>query len=59
MVCDEHGLFLEIAQAIRRLDITILKGTLENRSSTSWACFIVEVKKNMLNFVTLNLITAK
>lgn len=37
---------------IRRLDITILKGILENRSSTSWACFIVEVKKNMLNFGT-------
>ncbi|WJX81891.1 hypothetical protein P8452_64721 [Trifolium repens] len=45
MVCDEHGLFLEIAQAIRRLDITILKGTLENRSSTNWACFIVEVPR--------------
>ncbi|MCI39916.1 putative basic helix-loop-helix dna-binding superfamily protein, partial [Trifolium medium] len=34
-----------IAQAIRRLDITILKGTLENRSSTGWACFIVEVPR--------------
>lgn len=45
MVCNEHGLFLEIAQVIRRLDITILKGILENRSSTSWACFIVEVPR--------------
>ncbi|XP_058736967.1 transcription factor bHLH155-like [Vicia villosa] len=45
MVCNEHGLFLEIAQVIRKLDITILKGILENRSSTSWACFIVEVPR--------------
>ncbi|CAK8541726.1 unnamed protein product [Lathyrus sativus] len=45
MVCNDHGLFLEIAQVIRRLDITILKGILENRSSTSWACFIVEVPR--------------
>lgn len=40
---------------IRRLDITILKGILENRSSTSWACFIVEVEKNMLNFATYSI----
>lgn len=57
MACNDHGLFLEIAQVIRRLDITILKGILENRSNTSWACFIVEVDKNMPNLVILNLIT--
>ncbi|KAK7292915.1 hypothetical protein RJT34_15772 [Clitoria ternatea] len=45
MICNEHGLFLEIAQVIRKLDLTILKGILENRSSTSWACFIVEVPR--------------
>ncbi|TKY65981.1 dimerization protein [Spatholobus suberectus] len=45
MICNEHGLFLEIAQVIRKLDITILKGILENRSSNSWACFIVEVPR--------------
>ncbi|XP_022640254.1 transcription factor bHLH155 isoform X2 [Vigna radiata var. radiata] len=45
MICNEHGLFLEIAQVIRKLDVTILKGILENRSSDSWACFIVEVPR--------------
>ncbi|XP_061348665.1 transcription factor bHLH155-like [Gastrolobium bilobum] len=45
MICNEHGLFLEIAQVIRKLDLTILKGTLENHPSTSWACFIVEVPR--------------
>ncbi|XP_027351778.1 transcription factor bHLH155-like isoform X2 [Abrus precatorius] len=45
MICNEHGLFLEIAQVIRKLDLSILKGILENRSSTNWACFIVEVPR--------------
>ncbi|RDY11125.1 Transcription factor bHLH155, partial [Mucuna pruriens] len=45
MICNEHGLFLEIAQVIRKLDVTILKGILENRSSNNWACFIVEVPR--------------
>ncbi|KAL9289828.1 hypothetical protein ACSQ67_024392 [Phaseolus vulgaris] len=45
MICNEHGLFLEIAQVIRKLEVTILKGILENRSSDSWACFIVEVPR--------------
>ncbi|XP_010256799.1 PREDICTED: transcription factor LHW-like isoform X2 [Nelumbo nucifera] len=42
MLCDEHGLFLEIAQVIRHLELTILKGVLENRSNKTWAHFIVE-----------------
>jgi len=33
---------------IRKLDVTILKGILESRSSDSWACFIVEVPKHDL-----------
>lgn len=45
MICNEHGLFLEIAQVIRKLDVTILKGILENRSTNNWACFIVEVPR--------------
>ncbi|KHN04065.1 transcription factor EMB1444-like [Glycine soja] len=45
MICNEHGLFLEIAQVIRKLDVIILKGILENCSSNSWACFIVEVPR--------------
>ncbi|KAE9592052.1 hypothetical protein Lal_00038286 [Lupinus albus] len=45
MICNEHGLFLEIAQVIREMDLTILKGVLEERSSTAWARFIVEVPR--------------
>ncbi|OIW07495.1 hypothetical protein TanjilG_14441 [Lupinus angustifolius] len=45
MICDEHGLFLEIAQAIRKMDLTILKGVLEDCSSSAWARFIVEVPR--------------
>ncbi|KAJ7961378.1 Transcription factor [Quillaja saponaria] len=45
VICDKHGQFLEIAQVIRRLELTILKGALKFRSSTMWACFIVEVPK--------------
>ena len=44
VLCDDHGLFLEIAQLIRRLDLAILKGTLENRSNNTWAHFVVEVQ---------------
>ncbi|KAL5991747.1 hypothetical protein ACLOJK_012658 [Asimina triloba] len=42
MVCEEHGLFLEIAQVIRHLELTILKGVMEHRSNKIWAHFIVE-----------------
>ncbi|XP_068317293.1 transcription factor EMB1444-like [Pyrus communis] len=42
MLCDEHGLFLDIAQAIRRLELTILKGVMETRLSNMWAHFVVE-----------------
>ncbi|MED6200082.1 hypothetical protein PIB30_081850 [Stylosanthes scabra] len=45
MVCNEHGFFLEIAQVIRKLDLTILKGALENHSSAAWARFIVEAPR--------------
>ncbi|XP_010262623.1 PREDICTED: transcription factor bHLH155-like isoform X2 [Nelumbo nucifera] len=42
MLCDEHGLFLEIAQVIRHLELTIIKGVMESRSNKIWAHFIVE-----------------
>ncbi|XP_023910723.1 transcription factor LHW isoform X1 [Quercus suber] len=42
MLCDEHGLFLEIAEVIRGAELTILKGTMELRSNKTWAHFIVE-----------------
>ncbi|KAI4318974.1 hypothetical protein MLD38_032626 [Melastoma candidum] len=43
MKCSEHGLFLQMAQVISRLPLTILKGLLEIHSNDMWACFIVEV----------------
>ncbi|XXG85461.1 hypothetical protein AAC387_Pa11g0535 [Persea americana] len=45
MPCEEHGFFLEIAQVIRNLELTILKGVMEKRSDKTWAHFIVEVSR--------------
>ncbi|PON90815.1 Myc-type, basic helix-loop-helix (bHLH) domain containing protein [Trema orientale] len=45
VLCDDHGLFLEIAQLIRRLDLAILNGMMEKRSGNSWAHFVVEAAK--------------
>ncbi|GAV76548.1 bHLH-MYC_N domain-containing protein [Cephalotus follicularis] len=45
MLCKDHGFFLEIAQEIRRLDLTILKGAIESRSNNTWAHFIVEASE--------------
>lgn len=45
MLCNEHGLFLEIAQVIRNLELSILKGTIERHSNNTWAHFIVEGPK--------------
>lgn len=45
MQCRNHGLFLDIAQAIKRLGLTILKGILESRLEELWAHFIVEIPK--------------
>ncbi|XP_031377221.1 transcription factor bHLH155-like isoform X1 [Punica granatum] len=45
MMCDEQGQFLEIAQVLRRLELTILKGVMETRSDNTWARFIVEASK--------------
>lgn len=43
MLCPDHGRFLEIADAIHRLQLTILQGVMERSSDNSWARFIVEV----------------
>lgn len=45
MLCNGHGCFLEIAEVIRRLDLTILKGVMEKCSESTWARFIVEVPR--------------
>lgn len=47
MLCNDHGRFLEIADVIHRLQLTILKGAMETRPDESaWAHFIVEVQNN-------------
>ena len=43
MVCEERGLFLEIADIIRGLGLMILKGVMEARSDNIWAHLLVEV----------------
>lgn len=45
MLCGDHGNFLDIAEVIRRLELTILKGGMENHSGSTWARFIVEVPR--------------
>ncbi|GFY82632.1 hypothetical protein Acr_02g0008720 [Actinidia rufa] len=45
MLCDDHGLFLEIAEVIRRFELTILKGVMESHADNTWAHFIVEASK--------------
>ncbi|XP_020704553.1 uncharacterized protein LOC110115619 isoform X1 [Dendrobium catenatum] len=45
MQCRNHGLFLDIAQAIKRLGLTILRGILESRLEQLWAHFIIEIPK--------------
>lgn len=43
MLCEERGFFLEIADLIRGLGLTILKGVMEARNDKIWARFAVEV----------------
>ncbi|KAK4796308.1 hypothetical protein SAY86_028634 [Trapa natans] len=45
MMCHDPCLFLEIAQVLRRLELTILEGLTETRSDTTWARFVVEKSK--------------
>ncbi|KAL2935399.1 Transcription factor LHW [Bienertia sinuspersici] len=44
MVCIDEGVFFEIAEVMHKLNLTILKGVMENRSN-KWASFIVEASK--------------
>ncbi|GMI71288.1 hypothetical protein HRI_000798100 [Hibiscus trionum] len=46
MLCNEHGLFLEIAEVIRSFNLTILKGVMEGFSNNTWAHFIVETSSD-------------
>ncbi|XP_060173237.1 transcription factor LHW-like [Lycium barbarum] len=47
MLCEERGLFLEIADIIRGLGLTILKGVMETRSDKIWAQFAVEANRDV------------
>ena len=43
MLCEECSHFLEIAEAIRSLGLTILKGATKAHGRKIWICFVVEV----------------
>nr|QDL88414.1 transcription factor LHW-like isoform X1 [Cymbidium ensifolium] len=47
MLCEERGLFLEIADLIRGLGLTILKGVMEARRDKIWARFAVEANRDV------------
>ncbi|URE09762.1 hypothetical protein MUK42_22972 [Musa troglodytarum] len=47
MLCEERGFFLEIADFIRGLGLTILKGVMEARKNKVWARFAVEANRNV------------
>ncbi|RCV34980.1 hypothetical protein SETIT_7G202100v2 [Setaria italica] len=47
MLCEERGLFLEIADNIRGFGLTILKGLMELRDGKIWARFLVETNREV------------
>ncbi|KAL1816438.1 hypothetical protein DCAR_0520833 [Daucus carota subsp. sativus] len=47
MLCEERGLFLEIADIVKGLGLTILKGVLETRNNKIWAQFVVEANRDV------------
>ncbi|KAK1398637.1 Transcription factor LHW [Heracleum sosnowskyi] len=47
MLCEEQGLFLEIADIVRGLGLTILKGVMETRNNKIWARFAVEANRDV------------
>ncbi|KAK9280124.1 hypothetical protein L1049_013811 [Liquidambar formosana] len=47
MLCEERGFFLEIADIIRGLGLTILKGVMEARNDKIWARFAVEANRDV------------
>ncbi|XP_054825606.1 transcription factor LHW [Prosopis cineraria] len=47
MLCEEQGLFLEIAEIIRGFGLNILKGKMEIRENKLWGRFIVEASRNV------------
>lgn len=51
MLCEDCSHFLEIAEAIRSLGLTILKGVTEAHGEKSWICFVVEVGSDIWMWV--------
>ncbi|CAI0544000.1 unnamed protein product [Linum tenue] len=47
MLCEERGFFLEIAEMIRGMGLTILKGIMEARNDKIWAHFVVEANRDV------------
>ncbi|XVE59654.1 hypothetical protein DITRI_Ditri05aG0063400 [Diplodiscus trichospermus] len=47
MLCEERGFFLEIADLIKGLGLTILKGVMETRNDKIWARFTVEANRDV------------
>ncbi|OAY84666.1 Transcription factor LHW [Ananas comosus] len=47
MLCEERGFFLEIADFVKGLGLTILKGVMEARKSKVWARFVVEANRDV------------
>ncbi|XP_057457481.1 transcription factor LHW-like [Lotus japonicus] len=47
MLCEERGFFLEIADFIRGLGLTILKGVMEAHGDKIWARFAVEANRDI------------
>ncbi|GJN06936.1 hypothetical protein PR202_ga24714 [Eleusine coracana subsp. coracana] len=47
MLCEDRGIFLEIADFIKGLGLTILRGVMEVRKSKIWARFTVEANRDV------------
>ncbi|KAM0939763.1 putative transcription factor bHLH family [Dioscorea sansibarensis] len=47
MLCEERGFFLEIADLIRGMGLTILKGVMEARDDKIWARFVAEANRDV------------
>ncbi|KAJ4891120.1 Transcription factor LHW [Raphanus sativus] len=47
MLCEQRGFFLEIADWIRSLGLSILKGVIETRVDKIWARFTVEASRDV------------
>jgi len=52
MLCEDRGIFLEIADFIKGLGLTILRGVMEARKNKIWARFTVEVSSSVAKKIT-------